>query len=194
MTSIPFDIIFKGVIVLLIIVLLWDNSRIREQNKRLGKDVSGLSVALHGGLDTMRNGFGQMNARTTTIVLSQTQANEILKGEAKRLQDQFNVRINGLKSYIQMATKYTVPVLVQGKDTIIYNNTERVYYTPNGTFYTKGDTLVGSVTINDTVRVVVSKGKRESWWKIWKKRPLVTNAYMASPDGSVTELKSVLVE
>jgi hypothetical protein len=69
-----------------------------------------------------------------------------------------------------------------------------VYYTPNGTLYTKGDTLVGAIAINDTVRVVVSKGKREQWWKIWKKRPLVTNTFMASPNGSVIELKSVLVE
>jgi len=186
--------ILNIILVLLFLVLLYDNGRIRKQNDRLANDVAGLSSAFHSSMDTLRNNMGQMRARTSTIVLSQEQANEFLKKETKSLKEQFDVRINGLKSYIQMATKYSIPILVQGKDTIIYNNKETVYYTPNGTLYTKGDTLVGAIALNDTVRVVVSKGKREQWWKIWKKRPLVTNTFMASPNGSVIELKSVLVE
>jgi hypothetical protein len=50
------------------------------------------------------------------------------------------------------------------------------------------------MTIKDTVRIVVSKGKREQWWKLWKKRPLVTNAFLSHPDGTITTLKSVLAE
>jgi len=69
-----------------------------------------------------------------------------------------------------------------------------VYYTPQGTLYTNGDSLMGVLSLSDTVRVLVSKGKREQWWKLWKKRPLVTNVFLANPDGSVTSLKSVLSE
>jgi hypothetical protein len=186
--------LFKGIFLALLIALAYGNNRLKKQNERLGQDVSGLSVALQAHVDTTRNSLGQMRASTSAVVLSQAQANEIIKAETRKIKDQFDVRINGLKSYIQVSSKYTIPVVVQGKDTIIYNNTETVYYTPNGTLYTKGDTLVGSIVISDTVRIVVSKGKREKWWEVWKRRPLVTNAFMSSPSGSITELKSVLVQ
>lgn len=180
--------------IILLFVLLFDNSRMREQNERLGSDISGLSSALQVHVDTTRNALGQIKAQTLTISLTEGIAQKILKGEIEGLKERFDVRINGLKSYIQLGATYSIPVYIQGKDTIIYNNKETVYYTPNGTLYTKGDTLIGAIAINDTVRIVVSKGKREQWWKLWKKRPLVTNAFMSSPSGSVTELKSVLVE
>jgi len=194
MTSLPFDIVFKGVILIALVVLLFDNGKLREQNERLGNDISGLSVALQASTDTTRNALGQMRAQTMTVVLSHEAANELLKKETRSIKEQFDIRIKGLKSYTQTGITYTLPVAALGKDTIIYNNKETVYYTPNGTLYTKGDTLIGAIAINDTVRIVVSKGKREQWWKLWKKRPLVTNAFMSSPSGSVTELKSVLVE
>jgi len=194
MSNIPIDLLFKGAMIILLLVLLFDNSRMREQNERLGSDISGLSSALQVHVDTTRNTLGQIKAQTLTISLTEGIAQKILKGEIEGLKERFDVRINGLKSYIQLGATYSIPVYIQGKDTIIYNNKETVYYTPNGTLYTKGDTLIGAIAINDTVRIVVSKGKREQWWKLWKKRPLVTNAFMSSPSGSVTELKSVLVE
>lgn len=194
MKTLPIDLIFKSAMIILLLVLLFDNSRMREQNERLGNDISGLSSALQIHVDTTRNALGQIRALTSTIVLSEGLASKILKGEIEGLKERFDVRINGLKSYIQLGATYSIPVYIQGKDTIIYNNKETVYYTPNGTLYTKGDTLIGAIAINDTVRIVVSKGKREQWWKLWKKRPLVTNAFMSSKNGSVTELKSVLVE
>lgn len=188
------DILFKGLFLLLLVLLLLDNDRMRKQNERLGKDISGLSTALQVSVDTTRNAIGQMNAKTATIILSQGQANEMLKSEIRELKERFDVRINGLKSYAQIGSRYTIPVNVLGRDTIIYNNTERVYYTPQGTLYTNGDSIMGSLSITDTIRIVVSKGKREHWWKLWQKRPLVTNAFMASPNGTVTGLKSVLVQ
>jgi len=60
--------------------------------------------------------------------------------------------------------------------------------------YTKNDSLLGNIYFKDTVQIVVSRGKRESWWKIWQKRPLVTNAYMSNPNGSITNLNSVLIK
>jgi len=188
------DLLFKGLFLLLLVLLLLDNDRMRKQNERLGRDISGLSTALQVSVDTTRNAIGQMNAKTTAIILSQEQAEKILKGEMKALKERFDVRINGLKSYAQINSRYTIPVNAIGRDTIIYNNTERVYYTPQGTLYTNGDSIMGSLSITDTVRIVVSKGKREHWWKLWQKRPLVTNAFMTNPDGTITGLKSVLSE
>ena len=179
---------------ILLALLLLDNNRMRQQNDRLEKDISGLSIALNTYVDTTRNSFGQMQAKTATIVLSQEQTNEILKAETKSIKERFDVRIKDLKSFAQVGSKYTLPIYVMGKDTVIYNNTEKVYYTPQGTLYTKGDSLMGVVSISDTIRIAVSRGKREHWWKIWKKRPLVTNAFMSNPDGSITSLKSVLSE
>ena len=37
-----------------------------------------------------------------------------------------------------------------------------------------------------------SRGKRKNWWKVWEKRPLKTNAFLSNPDGTVTELKSII--
>lgn len=194
MTNLPSDIIFKGMFLILFAFLFLDNKRMKEQNERLGKDISGLSVALQTSVDTTRNGFGQMRAATATIVLSQEQANKILRGEIASIKDKWNVKINGIRSYSQVGTRYLFPIAVPGRDTIIYNNREVVYHTPQGTLYTSGDSLVGTLSISDTVRIIVSKGKREKWWKIWERRPLVTNAFMARPDGSITSLKSVLSE
>jgi hypothetical protein len=188
------QLLFKGLIVLLVVFLLWDNGRMREQGERLESDISGLSVALQVYTDTTRNAIGQMKATTQTVVLSGEQATDILQKETKEIKERFDVRINGLKSFNQAGTKYTLPIIVPGKDTIIYNNTERVYHTPYGKLFTNGDSLEGTLSIQDTIRITVSKGKREKWWKLWEKRPLVTNAFMASPNGSVTSLKSVLVE
>ena len=194
MTGLPIKAFFQGLFLILLALLLLDNNRMKQQNDRLEKDISGLSVALNTYVDTTRNSLGQMQAKTATIVLSQEQTNEILKAETKSIKERFDVRIKDLKSFAQVGSKYTLPIYVMGKDTVIYNNTEKVYYTPQGTLYTKGDSLLGSVSISDTIRIAVSKGKREHWWKIWKKRPLVTNAFMSNPDGSITSLKSVLSE
>jgi hypothetical protein len=188
------ELLFKGLIVLLVVLLLWDNSRMREQNERLESDVSGLSVALQIQMDTTRNVIGQMMAKTQTVVLSNEQAKAILQKETKEIKERFDVRISGLKSFSQAGAQYTLPIMVPGKDTIIYNNTERVFHTPYGKLFTNGDSLEGTLSIQDTVRIIVSKGKREKWWKIWEKRPLVTNAFMSSPNGTITSLKSVLVE
>ena len=188
------DLLFKGILLALIAFLFIGNRNLKEQNERLGKDISGLSVALSASVDTTRNKFGQMQAKTQTIVLSQEQANEFLKHETESLKERFDIRIKGIKTYSQTGVQYTIPVAVPGKDTVIYNNTERVYYTPYGRLYTNGDSLEGALTINDTIRITISKGKRKAWWKLWQKRPLETNAFMASPNGSVTQLKSVLVQ
>lgn len=110
------------------------------------------------------------------------------------IKDRWELKIKDIRSYSQVGTRYLLPIAVPGRDTIIYNSRETVYYTPQGTLYTSGDSLVGTLSISDTVRIIVSKGKRERWWKVWERRPLVTNAFMARPDGSITSLKSVLSE
>jgi hypothetical protein len=194
MKDLPFEVIFSGVFLLLFAFLFVDNKRVREQNERLGKDVSGLSIALQMNMDTTRNALGQIQAQTSTIILSEEQATKILKSDMKSLKDNFSFKLNGLKSFTKIGSEYKLPMYVQGKDTVIYNNKETVYYTPQGTLYTKGDSLMGNLTFKDTIRIVVSKGKREQWWKVWKRRPLVTNAFLTNPDGTITTLKSVLAE
>lgn len=188
------DLLFKGILLALIGFLFIGNRNLKEQNERLGNDISGLSVALQSSVDTTRNKFGQMQARTQAIVLSQDQAEDLLKKETEAIKERFDVRIKGIKTFSQTGVQYTIPVATPGKDTIIYNNTERVYYTPYGTLYTNGDSLEGALAINDTIRIVVSKGKRKTWWKLWEKRPLETNAFMSSPNGTIRQLKSVLVQ
>ena len=188
------DLLFKGILLALIAFLYIGNRHLKEQNERLGKDISGLSVALSASVDTTRNKLGQMQAQTATVVLSQEAANELLKDETQSLKERFDIKIKGLKSYSQAGVQYTIPVASPGMDTIIYNNTERVYYTPYGPLYTNGDSLEGVLAINDTIRIVVSKGKRKTWWKLWEKRPLETNAFMSSPNGTIRQLKSVLVQ
>lgn len=188
------DLLFKGILLALIGFLFIGNRNLKEQNERLGNDISGLSVALQSSVDTTRNKFGQMQARTQAIVLSQEQAEYLLKKETEAIKERFDVRIKGIKTFSQAGVQYTIPVAAPGKDTVIYNNTERVYYTPYGTLYTNGDSLEGVLAINDTIRITISKGKRKTWWKLWEKRPLETNAFMSSPNGTIRQLKSVLVQ
>ena len=170
---------------------------IRKENQILKSDMKGLDVAIHSVLDTSRNRLGQMKAQVSTVVLSQDVAKDLIRDDIQKIRKDFDVKIKDVKSYTQVGTQYTVPIIVQGKDTIIREHTEKIYHFVgrySGKMVTKGDSLMGEIQLSDTLRIAVSKGKRKTWWKLWEKRPLRTNAFMSNPDGSITNFKSVLTE
>lgn len=170
---------------------------IRKENQILKSDMKGLDVAIHSVLDTSRNRLGQMKAQVSTVVLSQDVAKDLIREDIQKIRKDFDVKIKDVKSYTQVGTQYTVPIIVQGKDTIIREHTEKIYHFVgrySGKMVTKGDSLMGEIQLSDTLRIAVSKGKRKTWWKLWEKRPLRTNAFMSNPDGSITNFKSVLTE
>jgi len=171
--------------------------QLREENKKLRGDVSGLSIALNNSVKVIRVESGRIMAETKTIKLSQDAAKDYLSQDIKNLRDEFRVRLKDIKTYTQIGTSYNASVQAKGRDTLILQTIEKVYNlngNVSGSVYTKGDSLFGKVVVNDTVRITVSKGKRKQWWKLWEKRPLVTNAFMSNKSGTVTELKSVIVE
>lgn len=177
--------------------LAYMNYAIRKENQVLKSDMNGLNVSIHSVMDTSRNRLGQMKAQVSTVVLSQDVATILIREDIQKIRKDFDVKIKDIKAYTQIATRYTVPIVVQGKDTIIREHTEKIYHLGgrySGRMITKGDSLMGELHLSDTLRIAVSKGKRKTWWKVWKKRPLVTNAFLANPDGSITNFKSVLTE
>ena len=185
------------VVVLTLLYFSVSFMRLREENDRLKGDVSGLSVALGNTVTVVRSESGKVMAEAKAIKLSQDAANDYLQQDIKNLREEFRVRIKDLKTYTQIGTSYVAAVQAKGRDTIIFQTIEKVYSlngNVSGSVYTKGDSLFGKVVIEDTVRITVSKGKRKQWWKVWEKRPLVTNAFMSNKSGTVTDLKSVVVE
>lgn len=191
------QVVILACIILCIICVGVNYHLLKIENEKLKGDVSGLSVALSNAVVLVRSESGKMMAETKTIKLSQDAAKDYLSNDIKKLRDEFRVKLKDLKSYTQIGTSYTAPVQARGRDTLILQTIEKVYNLNGNVFgsvYTKGDSLFGKVIVNDTVRITVSKGKRKQWWKLWKKRPLVTNAFMNNPSGTVTELKSVIVE
>jgi hypothetical protein len=171
--------------------------RLHAENERLRTDVSGLSVALSNTVSVVRSESGKVRAETKTIKLSQDAATDYLSQDIRNLKEEFRVKLKDIKTYTQIGTSYTSPVQSKGRDTVILQTIEKVYHLGgniSGSVYTKGDSLLGKVAISDTIRVTVSKGKRKNWWRVWEKRPLVTNAFLNNLAGDVTELKSVLVE
>jgi hypothetical protein len=177
--------------------LAYMNYAIRKENQVLKSDINGLNVSIHSVMDTSRNRLGQMKAQVSTVVLSQDVATDLIRDDIQKIRKDFDVKIKDIKAYTQIATRYTVPIVVQGKDTIIREHTEKIYHIVgqySGKMITKGDSLLGEIKLSDTLRIAVSKGKRKTWWKVWKKRPLVTNAFLSNPDGSITNFKSVLTE
>lgn len=192
-----FESSFKLAFVGLFLLLLFLMNGMRKDTQTLREDLAGLNVAINNQMDTTRNALGQMRAEVKTVVLSSESARNLLSDDLARIRKDFGFRVSGLKTYIEMESEHRIPVIIEGKDTIIERTTEKVFYMDGiyrGNLYTKGDSLIGSITISDTVRIVVSKGKREHWWKIWKKRPYVTNAFLSNPNGTVTALKSVITE
>lgn len=169
-----------------------------KENRNLRMDVQSLNKALQATIDTNRNTYNQMRAETQTIVLSENTSRQMLSGEIRDIRTGFGDRLKGIEAYTKTAVKYTTPIIVKSKDTIIIDRLEKVYTIDQtrygGMLYTKNDSLLGNIYFKDTVQIVVSRGKRESWWKIWQKRPLVTNAYMSNPNGSITNLNSVLIK
>ena len=177
--------------------LAYMNYAIRKENQVLKSDMNELNVSIHSVMDTSRNRLGQMKAQVSTVVLSQDVATTLIREDIQKIRKDFDVKIKDIKAYTQIATRYTVPIVVQGKDTIIREHTEKIYHLGgrySGRMITKGDSLMGELHLSDTLRIAVSKGKRKTWWKVWKKRPLVTNAFLSNPDGSITNFKSVLTE
>jgi len=168
-----------------------------DENRELRQDVSGLNDAIKASVDTSRNQYNQMRAQTQTIVLSEATSKMMLSDDIKDIKKTFGVKLNGIESYIKAGVRYNIPIVVGGRDTVIINTIEKVYQLDgrySGALYTQGDTLRGNIELKDTIRIAVSKGKRRSWWRVWEKKPLVTNAFMSNPNGSVTELKSVIVK
>lgn len=191
------DAAIKSAIVGLMLYLAYDYSRLRDANESLSRDVSGLNVAIKNVMDTTRNAMGQVRAEVQTISLSREQAKDLLANDIKKLKDDFGFRVNGLRNYIEASPEYRIPVIIEGKDTVIYKSTEKVFFMNGrykGKLYTKGDSLLGGITIADTIRITISKGKRDKWWTVWKKRPIVTNAFLSNPDGTIVSLKSIVAE
>jgi hypothetical protein len=189
------------VIVMLAVVLgaLGYNYHItNRENRILRQDVQGLNNALRATIDTTRNNYNQMRAETQTIVLSENASRQVLSSEIQNIRHGFGVKLNGIEQYTKAGLKYQTPIVVKSRDTIIINKLEKVYTVDEtrygGMLYTRNDSLLGNIFFKDTVRIVVGRGKRERWWKIWEKRPLVTNAFMSNPNGSITTLNSVIVK
>jgi hypothetical protein len=171
--------------------------RLRDENERLKTDVNGLSLAISNTATVVRSESGKVRAEVKTIKLSQDAATDYLSKDIKNIREEFRVKLKDLKSYTQIGTSYTSPVQSKGRDTVILQTIEKVYNLGgniSGSVYTKGDSLLGKVSLGDTIRIAVSKGKRKNWWRLWEKRPLVTNAFMNNHAGVFTELKSVVVE
>ena len=171
--------------------------QLRKENEILKGDVSGLSVALNNAVTVARSESGKAMAMSKTIQLSQDAAKDYLSQDIKNFRDEFRVKIKDLKTYTKIGTSYNAPVQAKGRDTLILQTIEKIYNlngNVSGSVYTKGDSLFGKVVVDDTVRITVSKGKRKQWWKVWEKRPLVTNAFLSNKSGTVTDLKSVIVE
>ena len=187
--------ILSIVITLIFLYLAYIHYAIRKENQVLKSDMKGLDLAIHSVLDTSRNRLGQMNAQVSTVVLSQNTAKDLIREDIQKIRKDFDVKIKDVKAYTQVGTQYTVPIIVQGKDTIIREHTEKIYHFVgrySGQLVTKGDSLMGEIQLADTLRIAVSRGKRKSWWKVWEKRPLRTNAFLSNPDGTITELKSII--
>jgi len=171
--------------------------RLRDENERLKTDVNGLSLAISNTATVVRSESGKVRAEVKTIKLSQDAATDYLSKDIKNIREEFRVKLKDLKSYTQIGTSYISPVQSKGRDTVILQTIEKVYNLGgniSGSVYTKGDSLLGKVSLGDTIRIAVSKGKRKNWWRLWEKRPLVTNAFMNNPAGVVIELRSVVVE
>jgi hypothetical protein len=191
------DSIILIILAVILAAIAYNYHLLSVENKELRQDVSGLNIALQANIDTTRNKYNQMRAQTETIMLSENTSKMMLSNEIKDIKSSFGVKLNGIESYAKAGTKYSIPVVVKSRDTVIINKLEKIYQLDgrySGTLYTRNDSLRGEISFKDTIRIIVSKGKRERWWKIWEKRPLVTNAFMSNPNGSITELKSVLVK
>lgn len=191
----------NNIILIILAVILgaiaYNYHLLNVENRELRQDVYGLNDALKATIDTTRNNYNQMRAQTETIVLSGNTSKQLLSNEIKDIKTSFGVKLNGLESYAKAGTKYNIPIVVKSRDTVIINKVEKVYHIEGrykGMLFTKNDSLRGEIFFQDTIRITVSRGKRKNWWKVWEKRPLVTNAFMSNPNGSITEVKSVLVK
>jgi hypothetical protein len=168
-----------------------------KENAQLRGDVAGLHTAISGHIDTSRNDFGQMRGEIKTVILSEENSTELLRGDLEKLRKDFKFTVKGIKDYTEVGTSTSIPIAVRGRDTLIIERPSKVYPITGryvGSLIAIGDSLVGGITFADTVKVVVSKGKREKWYAFWKKRPIVTNAFLSNPDGSITNLKSIRTE
>jgi len=193
--------IFSIIVIGALMLLVYKYVNLVKQNNELKEDLDGIQMSINANIIKTENLKGQVQAEAKTVILSQETANSFLRADMERLRRDFKFKVNSPKDYTEVNTATSIPIAIQGRDTLII---ERMIEKPSkaypmkgryvGTLFAIGDSLIGKISFNDTVRVVVSKAKRENWWQFWKKKPLKTDVFLSNPDGTVTNLKSIRTE
>jgi hypothetical protein len=121
------DSIILVILAIILGAIAYNHHLLSVENKELKQDVSGLNEALQANIDTTRNKYNQMRAQTETIVLSGNTSKMMLSNEIKDIKSSFGVKLNGIESYAKAGTKYSIPIVVKSKDTVIINKVEKIY-------------------------------------------------------------------
>ena len=169
---------------------LWHRVQVLETEN------GGLKTVLTAKMETRKADNGQEMARISIaevgeetlrrLIKEQTDSLKVTFGEPlKRVQQYQRVQIQTLKS-MRLVGENTTKGGGSGGDTLqikVFHYQDK-FTERNDTLI--GDTLYSGTDFKNDIQILVRKGKREKWWKFWKNRPLIGEAYSGNPD---TEIK-----
>lgn len=148
---------------------------------------------------------GKEMATTPVGGLSQETLRSVLKLQLDSLKSEFRVNFRSIEQYQRIQTQTIRRQRLPGKDTVIvvYRNNRmdsipaKVFRGSDNYFSTESllmeDTLNTKTKVRQDLQVVIQKGKREKWWKFWKKRPIEGQLFTSDTGTHVNDFKVLKV-
>jgi hypothetical protein len=148
---------------------------------------------------------GKEMSTTPVAGLSQETLRAVIKLQLDSLKSEFRVNFRSIEQYQRIQTQTIRRQRMPGKDTLIvvYRNSRmdtipaKIFRGNDNYFSTESllmeDTLNTRTKVRQDLQVVIQKGKREKWWKFWKKRPIEGQLFTSDTGTHVKDFKVLKV-
>ena len=160
-----------------------------ERTRKIRTERDALITHTTQTLDTGRNDKGEPYATVPVIELSKSTF-RLVNPELDSIEQRFNTSTKRTVTFISIETERNRYLRLAGKDTVIGSDTVKYFAAKNSTYIQKGDSLIvqeRSGKVN--TYVVIRKGKRDKWYKIWTKRPVQASIYITDSLVSIKNAK-----
>jgi hypothetical protein len=160
-----------------------------DRNKKIRTERDGLKNIVTHSIDTGRNKLGEPHATVPVVELSESTLRTVTP-ELDSIESRFNTSTKRVITFISIQTERNNYLRLAGKDTIMDGDTVKYFKSKTATYIQKKDSLIVSEKsgVKNTY-VVIRKGKRTKWWKVWSKRPTMANVYITDSLVDIKDFK-----
>lgn len=149
---------------------------------------------------------GLQMATAPVAAMSRETFDQLVKEEITSLKSEFGTKLNRIEQFQRISTQTTKKQRIAGRDTVLVierpglpaDTVVARLFKARDRYFQRSDTLVGDtlrtgVDFRQDLKVAIRKGKREKWWKFWKKRPLEGQLFTADSSTRIKEFQILKV-